>query len=171
MAVAAMVTPEGAHGYSLSNKDYGLSYCLFTEVGEEQESRVRHVPGMCLPCSSSVSGISSTYGRMKLLRISFPFSLRLSRVSHSEGGRVTPFARAYEHISSVLSRSAQGQEVIGWSCWSCSHIYHKGVANKSAVFNAFGHFGQEVRKIEPSPKVSDKSFAHGNQFTDCVVAN
>ncbi len=50
-------------------------------------------------------------------------------------------------------------------------IYHKGIANKSAAFNAMGHFGQEVRKSEPSPKVNDKRFALGNQFTDCVVAN
>jgi hypothetical protein len=35
-------------------------------------------------------------------------------------------------------------------------IYHKGIANGSAAFNAIGHFGQEVGKIEPSPKVSDK---------------
>ncbi len=35
-------------------------------------------------------------------------------------------------------------------------IYHKGIANESAAFNAIGHFGQEVGKIEPSPKVSDK---------------
>ncbi len=47
----------------------------------------------------------------------------------------------------------------------------KNIANKSAARSTIGHFGQEVSKIEPSLDVSDKKFAHGNRFTDCVVAN
>jgi hypothetical protein len=48
----------------------------------------------------------------------------------------------------------------------------KNIANKSAGRSTIGHFDQEVSKIEPSPKdVGDKRFAHGNQFTNCVVTN
>jgi hypothetical protein len=47
----------------------------------------------------------------------------------------------------------------------------KNIANESVARSAIGHFGQEVSKIEPSPDVSDKRFTHGNQITDCVLAN
>ncbi len=85
-----------------------------------------------------------------------------------------------EHISSVLSRSARRLEVIGWSCrrgcqnkhaWSCHYKCQKNIANKSAVRSAIGHFGQEVSEIKLSPDMSDKRLAHGNRFTDCMVAN
>ncbi len=47
----------------------------------------------------------------------------------------------------------------------------KNIANKSAACSAIGHFGQEVSKIELGWDMGDQLFAHGNQFTDCMVAN
>jgi hypothetical protein len=47
----------------------------------------------------------------------------------------------------------------------------KIIANESAARSAIGHFGQEVSKIKLSPDMRDKRFAHGNRFTDCMVAN
>ncbi len=47
----------------------------------------------------------------------------------------------------------------------------KNIANKSVACSAVGHFGQEVSKIELGRDMGDQQFAHGNRFTDCVVAN
>ncbi len=47
----------------------------------------------------------------------------------------------------------------------------KNIANESAACGAIGHFGQEVSEIELGRNMSDQRFAHGNRFTDCVVAN
>jgi hypothetical protein len=47
----------------------------------------------------------------------------------------------------------------------------KNIANESAVCSAIGHFGQEVSEIELGWDMGDQQFAHGNRFTDCVVAN
>ena len=47
----------------------------------------------------------------------------------------------------------------------------QNIANESTACSAIGHFGQEVSEIELGRNMSDQRFAHGNQFTDCVVAN
>jgi hypothetical protein len=47
----------------------------------------------------------------------------------------------------------------------------KNISNESVARSAIGHFGQEVSEIKLSPDVVDKLYAHGNQFTDCVVEN
>ena len=47
----------------------------------------------------------------------------------------------------------------------------KNIASKSAACSAIGQFGQEVSEIKLSPDMSDKRFAYGNRFTDCMVAN
>jgi hypothetical protein len=47
----------------------------------------------------------------------------------------------------------------------------KNITNESAALSAIGHFGQEVSEIKLSSNMSDKRFAHGNRFTDCLVAN
>ena len=47
----------------------------------------------------------------------------------------------------------------------------KDTTNKSAALLAVCHFGQKVRKIEPSPDMADERFAHCNRFSDCMVAN
>jgi hypothetical protein len=47
----------------------------------------------------------------------------------------------------------------------------KNIANESAACSAIGHFGQEVSDIELGRDMGDKLFAHGNGFTDCVVAS
>ena len=47
----------------------------------------------------------------------------------------------------------------------------ENIADKSAAFNAVGHFGQEVRKIELRPEMAYERFAHSDRFSDCMVAN
>ncbi len=47
----------------------------------------------------------------------------------------------------------------------------KNIANKSAACSTIGHFGQKVSEIELGRNMSDQKFAHGNRFTDSVVAN
>ncbi len=44
----------------------------------------------------------------------------------------------------------------------------RDIANKS---RAIGHFSQEVKKIEPGPKMADEQFTHGNRFSDSMVTN
>jgi hypothetical protein len=122
----------------------------------------------------------------------FPFLSELSQVLCSDGGRVTPSARAYflrrqesySLRSGIFPQSPQDQpgdwislvdlvvmnvkmNMLGLVVMNVK----KNIANESAARSAIGHFGQEVSKIEPSPDVSDKRFAHGNRFTDCMVAN
>ena len=117
----------------------------------------------------------------------------MSQVSCSEDGRITPFAWAYFSLrwgenyflhSGIFPQSPQDQPgdwrssvglvVLDVKTDMLSLVIvdvKKNIANESAARSAIGHFGQEVSKIEPSPDVSDKRFAHGNRFTDCVVAN
>ena len=47
----------------------------------------------------------------------------------------------------------------------------KDIAYKSAALRAIGHFSQEVRKIEPGPKMTDERFTHSNRFSDGMVTN
>jgi hypothetical protein len=47
----------------------------------------------------------------------------------------------------------------------------KDIANKSVALRAIGHFSQEVREIEPGPKMADERFTHGNRFSDGMVTN
>jgi hypothetical protein len=49
--------------------------------------------------------------------------------------------------------------------------FKKNIANESLARIAIGHFGQEVREIKLSSNMSNKRFAHGNRFMDCMVAN
>ena len=47
----------------------------------------------------------------------------------------------------------------------------ENIADKSAAFDAVGHFGQEVRKIEVRPEMAYERFAHSDRFSDSMVAN
>ena len=47
----------------------------------------------------------------------------------------------------------------------------RDIANKSAALRSIGHFSQEVREIEPGPKMADERFDHGNRFSDSMVTN
>jgi hypothetical protein len=89
LAVAAMVTPEGAQAIHGLIK---IMVYLFTVVGEEHESHVRHAPGTGQPCQSSVPGISSTYAGSRTFLRSDRFL-----VTHSKGAGQTdtPSIRAY----------------------------------------------------------------------------
>jgi hypothetical protein len=95
----------------------------------------------------------------------FPFLSELSQVSRSEGGRVTPSTRAYFLSPLKINPETGGHRLVLPSCLVVIYV-KKNIVNESAACCAIGHFGQEVRKIEPSPDVSDKRFAHGNRFTD-----
>ena len=92
-----MVTPEGAQAIHGLIK---IMVYLFTVVGEEHESRVRHAPGTGQPCPSSVPGISSTYAGSRTFLRSDCFL-----VTHSKGaGQMdTPSIRAYFLINIPIS--------------------------------------------------------------------
>jgi hypothetical protein len=144
--------------------------------------RVRHAP----PWNITVSSY------LRADRIILSFLSELSQVLCSDSGRVTPSARAYflrrRESYSLRSgifpqspqdqpgdwRSSVGLVVVDVKTDMLSLVVidvKKNIANKSAACSAVGHFGQEVSEIELSPNMSDKRFAHGNRFTDCMVAN
>ena len=146
---------------------------------------VRHAPPRNITVSSHVQA-----DRIALQF--FPFLSELSQVSCSNDGRVTPSTQAYflrrresySLCSGIFPQSPQDQprdwrssvglvivnvktDMLGLVVINVK----KNIANKSAAHSAIGHFGQEVSKVVANPNVSDKRFAHGNRFTDCVVAN
>jgi hypothetical protein len=106
----------------------------------------------------------------------FPSLSKLSQVStlslRIESGFPLRRRESYSLRSGIFPQSPQDQPGDWRSLVGLVVIkVKKNIANESTARSAIGHFGQEVRKIEPSPDVSDKRFAHGNRFTDCVVAN
>ena len=100
------------------------------------------------------------------------YSLR-SGVGYSLCSVVVRTPRAY--LFSPLKISPEAGEVFGWSCRSKLDVVIidvvKDIAYKSAALRAIGHFSQEVREIEPGPKMADERFAHSNRFSNSMVAN
>ncbi len=162
-----------------------FSFHQLREVVQKGDMRVRHTPPRNIPVSSYVRAD-------RIAPQFFPFLSKLSQVLRSDGGSVTPSTGAYflrrrESYSlrtGIFPQSPQDQpgdwrssvglvivdvktDMLGLVIINVK----KNIANKSAAHGAIGHFGQEVSKIKLSPDVGDKRFAHGNQFTDCVVAN
>jgi hypothetical protein len=144
--------------------------------------RVRHAPPWNITVSSYV----------RADRIILSFLSELSQVLCSGGGRVTPSAWAYflrrretySLHSGILPQSPQDQPGDWRSSVGLVAVdvkadmfglviinVKKNIANKSTARSAIGHFGQEVSKIKLCPNMSKKRFAHGNRFTDCMVAN
>ena len=144
--------------------------------------RVRHAP----PWNITI------FSYVRVDRIILSFLSELSQVLCSDGGRVTPSARAYflrrrESYSLHLGifpqspqdqpgdwRSLVGLVIVDVKVDMLGLVIinvKKNIANESAARSAIGHFGQEVSKIKLSPDMRDKRFAHGNRFTDCMVAN
>jgi hypothetical protein len=134
----------------------------------------QHVPPGNIPVSSYV----------RADRIILSFFPKLSQVLCSEGGRDTPFVRAYflrrrENYSlhsGIFPQSPQDQlgdwgSLVGLVVLDVKRNIANRSAAPSAIGHFIGHFGQEVSKIKLSPNMSNKRFAHGNQFTDCMVAN
>ncbi len=146
LAIAAMVTPKGAHGYSWSNKrikPIELIKAHFPWFSSPSAPRGR-VKGQCAcqvsdMCHRGTSRYCPTYRRIGsflhsylspriesgfVLRWRESDSLRSGIIPQTAGELLPPLG----HISSVPSRSARILEVIGWSChrgcqnghaWSC----------------------------------------------------
>ncbi len=144
--------------------------------------RVRHAPPWNITISSYVWAD----------KIILSFLSKLSQVSCSDGGRVTPSARAYflgrresySLHSGIFPQSPQDQpgdwrSSVGLVVMDVKADMpglvvidvKKNIANQSAARSAIGHCCQEVSKIKLSLNMSDKRFAHGNQLMDCMVAN
>ncbi len=139
---------------------------------EKDNVRVRHAPPGNIPVLSYVwvDRIAPQF---------FPFLSKLSQVLGSNGGRVIPSTRAYflrrrESYSlgtGIFPQSPQDRPGDWRSSVGLVIVdVKRNIANESAVRGTIGHFGQEVSKIKLSPDVGDERFAHGNQFTDCMIA-
>jgi hypothetical protein len=88
------------------------------------------------------------------------------------GGRIAPSSR--EYFLSPLKISPEAGASAGLANQKLSVVVInviKDIANKPAALRAIGHFSQEVRKIEPGPKMANERFTHSNRFLDSMVTN
>jgi hypothetical protein len=86
------------------------------------------------------------------------FSIQFIHISHSEGRRVTPSPQAYFLSPLKISLETGGHRlVLPVKMLVVVIIYIiENITNKSAALCTTGHFGQEVREIEPCSKMADE---------------